>query len=358
MMRKATLLVLAAALLLFAGEGVYRAVRGRTAANVTCEDLVRGGWPSPTVHVTGCDILYGGIGYRGRDGRIDELLIPVQPADTHGQPARIVLSSRDAGALAIAGSVLGGAPATTREQSLEAMRKVVDHLGIATAFTGLGRTGSLDRLRTRRILSGLPVPVADTAVIVDLNGTADVLRPALALIGGGLIAGLAFWPVLRQAKPATAIDFPVEPAPIPDAPGSFAPQALARAAQRSSTHVSLPRLLLLALDVDKGPEAIETAPPLGSKLDVQEILVGIIQDLAPAEAPNILARADGSVRIDLGSSDPVVTAVLVARGEAGVALVKEVLLMTGWRAFAPKTGLFVTVGDLDALAALAAEEPL
>ena len=41
-----------------------------------------------------------------------------------------------------------------------------------------------------------------------------------------------------------------------------------------------------------------------------------------------------------------------------VALVKEVLLMTGWRAFAPKTGLFVSADDLEALAALAGEGPV
>jgi len=73
---------------------------------------------------------------------------------------------------------------------------------------------------------------------------------------------------------------------------------------------------------------------------------------------SVLARPDGSVQIDLGTRDPVATAVVVARGEAGVALVKEVLLMTGWRAFAPKTGLFVSVDDLDAVAALTADDPL
>ena len=41
-----------------------------------------------------------------------------------------------------------------------------------------------------------------------------------------------------------------------------------------------------------------------------------------------------------------------------MALVKEVILMTGWRAFAPKTGLFVGADDLEALAALAGEGPL
>jgi hypothetical protein len=123
-----------------------------------------------------------------------------------------------------------------------------------------------------------------------------------------------------------------------------------------STAVRLPQLLLLALDVSAGPEAIETAPPLGSRADVATILHGVIPDLVVSASP-ILIRPDGSVRIDLGSRDPVPTAVLVANGEAGVALVKEVLLMTGWRAFAPKTGLFVSIDDLDALAALAAEGP-
>jgi len=68
-----------------------------------------------------------------------------------------------------------------------------------------------------------------------------------------------------------------------------------------------------------------------------------------------LARPDGSLKVDLGSVDRVATVVVEAHGEAGIALVKEILLMTGWRAFAPKTGLFITTHDLEALAALAME---
>ena len=122
--------------------------------------------------------------------------------------------------------------------------------------------------------------------------------------------------------------------------------------------VSLPRLLLLALDVSSGPEAIETAPPLGSRAEVVAILRGVIPDLAFEPTRIVLSRPDGSVSVDLGPHDPVPTAVLEARGEAGAALVREVLIMTGWRAFAPKTGLFVSVDDLEALAALAAEGPV
>ena len=128
--------------------------------------------------------------------------------------------------------------------------------------------------------------------------------------------------------------------------------------RRKVIPVSLPRLLLLALDVSSGPEAIETAPPLGSRAEVVAILRGVIPDLAFEPTRAVLARPDGSVSVDLGPQDPVPTAVLEARGEAGAALVKEVLIMTGWRAFAPKTGLFVSADDLEALAALAAEGPV
>ena len=169
--------------------------------------------------------------------------------------------------------------------------------GLATEFTALARTGSIDRLRSRRILSGLSVAVADDAVILDLNGAPDFLRPVIALIAGSLLALLAFWPLPPPSGTAVVPETSVLPAThettFVEASETFAPQALARAARRRSTQVSLPRLLLLALAVDKGPEAIETAPPLGSRLEVTEILSGVIQDLAPAETQNVLARRDG-----------------------------------------------------------------
>jgi hypothetical protein len=230
-------------------------------------------------------------------------------------------------------------------------------------------------LRSRRILSGLPPPIADDAVILDLHGTPHYLLPVIAIVAGALLALAALWPLgAGRTRPAT----PPTPAPLPAPDGDpmhasqydpeFAfdeldqrapaqPTALPGGRTPPAAGVTLPRLLLLALDVSAGPEAIETAPPLGSRADVAAILHGVIPDLDISKSP-VLARPDGSVRIDLGPRDPVPTAVLVAHGEAGVALVKEVLLMTGWRAFAPKTGLFMSADDLDGLAALAAEGPV
>ena len=249
---------------------------------------------------------------------------------------------------------------------------------MSTSIDGLVRTGIIERLRSQRILSGLAPPIAANAVIVDLNGTPSFVRPGIALGLGTLLALLAFWPLKRERSAARPGGAPAMPSGLPppvlpaerassqfdpelafdELPGSRHAPVARRDRAPHAVPVSLPRLLLLALDVSAGPEAIETAPPLGSHDEVVAILCGVIPDFAVDRLHAVLARPDGSVKIALGPDDPVPTAVLEARGEAGVALVKEVLLMTGWRAFAPKTGLFVSAGDLEALAALAGEGPV
>jgi hypothetical protein len=372
-MLKLILLVPAAALLVFAGEGIYDAARGRQAVAIACDQLLRQRPPSPRLLVAGCEINYAGAGYRESGGQVEELFLPARPAGGQALPAPIVVATRDRAAIALARTVLGGGRVPTSQQSLDIMQKVVAGLNVSSVIDGLVRTGFLERFRSQRILSGLPPPIAADAVIVDLRGAPDFLRPGIALVAGALVTLLAFWPVRRGAERAAVVPPPPPvslppPVRLPEAASSqydpeLAFDELAHHPPPPETRpkaiaVSLPRLLLLALDVSAGPEAIETAPPLGSRAEVVEILRGVIPDLAVDQARPVLARPDGSVHVDLGAADPVPTAVLDARGEAGVALVKEVLLMTGWRAFAPKTGLFVSADDLEALAALAAEGPV
>jgi hypothetical protein len=367
------LLVPAVALLVFAGEGIYHAARGRQQVAVACDELRRGRPSAPRMLVAGCEINYAGAGYRESGGQVEELFLPARPAGGQAVPAPIVIATRDPAAITLARSVLGGGRVATSEQSLEAMRKVVAELRVSNVIDGLARTGVIERFRSRRILSGLATPIADDAVVVDLHGTPDFLLPSLALVAGTVLALFAIWPLRRDQAAADVIapSTPRPALPVEIAFSQYDPELafddLAEQANRptvqpdaspKSIPVSLPRLLLLALDVSAGPEAIETAPPLGSRVEVVAILRGVISDLCVDQARAVLARPDGSVRVDLGGHDPVPTAVLEARGEAGVALVKEVLLMTGWRAFVPKTGLFVSADDLDALAALAAERPV
>jgi len=372
-MLKLILLVPAAALLLLAGEGIYHAVAGRRQVAVACEELRREPPPSPRVLVAGCEINYAGAGYRESGGQVEELFLPARPAGGPAVPAPIVIATRDPAAIALARSVLGGGRIATSEQSVDAMRKVVAQLQVSNVIDGLVRTGVIERLRSRRILSGLAPPIADDAVVVDLRGAPDFLKPGVALVAAALLALLALWP-LRRGQPAADVELPVaslSPLPNDIESSQYDPELafdeLAEQSEASTVQpdvipkaipVSLPRLLLLALDVSSGPEAIETAPPLGSRAEVVAILRGVISDLAVDPSRGVLARPDGSVRVDLGRDDPIPTAVLEARGEAGVALVKEVLLMTGWRAFVPKTGLFVSADDLESLAALAGEGPV
>ena len=368
-MLKRLLLVPAAALLALGGDGVYRANLGGEQVAIACDQLARNRQSSPRLLITGCEIDLAAAGFRESGGQVEELFLPARPAGPP-LPAPIVVATRDPQALATARQIFGGERSPTTEQSLEAIRSVVAQLNIGTVIEGLARTGLVERFRSNRILSGLPPPVTDDAVIVDLHGRPDFLTPLLALLGGGLLAVAALWPLRRKAGSLeTPLGRPPAPLPVSDVDPMHASQydpefAFDELAVRHRAHVApnpnavrLPQLLLLALDVAAGPEAIETAPPLGSRAEVAAILHGVIPDLDVSASP-ILTRADGSVRIDLGRREPVPTAVLVANGEAGVALVKEVLLMTGWRAFAPKTGLFVTVDELDALAALAAEGPV
>ena len=377
-MIKLSLLVPAAASLVLAGEGIYHGVASRQPVAVSCDEFRRARPPSPRVIVTGCDINVAGAGYRESSGQVEELYLPARPAGNPAVAAPFVVATRDPAAIALARTVLGGGRSATSEQSLGVMQTVVAELRLTDAIDGLVRTGIIERLRSRRILSGLAPPIAENAPVVDLHGTPDFLTPGLALLAGALLALLAFWPARRGQSP-TAV---AEPAPTSNAmPIDFAPTSLEssqydpehafdelhelrefptrlHAASAHSSAVALPRLLLLAIDVSSGPEAIESAPPLGSRADVAAMLRGVISDLTGDERQSVLSRPDGSVKVDLGRSDPVPTVVVEARGEAGVALVKEVLLMTGWRAFAPKTGLFVGADDLEALAALAGEGPI
>lgn len=371
-MFKLSLLVPAAAALVLAGEGIYHAAASRQQVAVSCDEFRRARPASPRVLVTGCDINVASAGYRESSGQVEELYLPARPTGNQAVAAPFVVATRDPAAIALARTVLGGGRRATSEQSLGAMQRVVAQLRLTDAIDGLVRTGIIERLRSRRILSGLAPPIAENAPVVDLHGTPDFLMPGLALLTGALLALLAFWPP-RRGQPATAA---VEPTATSQAlPIGFEPASL-ESSQYDPEHafselrefptglhsrssaVSLPRLLLLAIDVTSGPEAIESAPPLGSRADVAAMLRGVISDLTGDERHSVLSRPDGSVRVDLGRSDPVPTVVVEARGEAGVALVKEVLLMTGWRAFAPKTGLFVSADDLEALAALAGEGPL
>lgn len=113
-------------------------------------------------------------------------------------------------------------------------------------------------------------------------------------------------------------------------------------------------LLLLNLAPADTAAHIETAPPLGSRDEVirtiGEAIPGIRFDGAAGEA-----GGDGHrVTVDIGRDDPVHAAVATAEGDAGLALLQQLLERTRWRAYAPREGKFI---EPDALDLFALSEP-
>jgi hypothetical protein len=392
-------------LLALGSEGLFHAARGRQQAIVTCDEFARARPSSIRVRVSGCEPDYAHAAYRESGTTLEELFLPVRPAGQPTRPATIVVATSDPAALAIARRVLGGT--ATSEQSLAAMKRVADYLGLSIAVDGVVRAGSIERLRSRRILSRLAESVAADAVVVDLRATPDLLRSSLALAAGVALV-VVVWLLMRRptSRPTTVAAAPSAAAIAGGQTGvgvgsewgqtgvgvvpewgqsgdkerpewdqratSVAPargQSGARVGpewgqtgvgvesdpREPRVTVMLPKLLLLNVDVLAGPEAVESAAPLGGRNDVTAILAGVIPGLESVGGTRVLARADGSIKLDIGTQDPVATVVAEVHGQAGVALIKELLLMTGWRAFAPKTGLFVSTEDLESLAALATE---
>jgi hypothetical protein len=141
-------------------------------------------------------------------------------------------------------------------------------------------------------------------------------------------------------------DPPADPAPgdeAAEAAHAEIDQGLRDAAQQPR----LRGLLILNLPPAAGPEHIEEAPVLGAR----EAVVARIREAAPGLEFNAggrgeIAAVDHDLRIEIGSADPVATAVVAASGRAGIDILRGLLIRTGWRAYAPRTGSFVDPDDL------------
>jgi hypothetical protein len=115
-------------------------------------------------------------------------------------------------------------------------------------------------------------------------------------------------------------------------------------------------LLLLNLQPADGAEQIESAPPLGRRTDVVNAIRTAVPGIEFDAGRGELAKPDGRVTIDLGSHDPVHAAVAAAEGDSGIEMLRGLLEQCRWRAYAPKTGVFVAPEALD-LFALPQGEP-
>jgi hypothetical protein len=351
-MAKAALLVSGLLLVAFGSERLFYAATNRQQATVTCEAFAASPPQNLWLRVTGCEIDYIGAGFREWRGRIVELYFPARPAGwEQTRPAPIVATTSDPDVLALAETTIGDGRTPDQEQFLVMMLKIVTALRAARVIDGYAKATLLDRLSANNALTGLSTPISPDVVVIDLNAKPPVLVPAAATLAGVALLGGFF--VLRSKRRAAKARAPVR-TPAAAKTASAAPgvepeheRSTYVAASRTPPPAMPPsmrlRVMLLNLPADAGPEAIEGAPPLGERSDVIALLSRIVAGLSfDAGGTGTINRREFQLTIDVGPTTPIYTVVLDARGAAALQMIKRILEQTRWRAFAARTGEFIT----------------
>ena len=327
MLLRAALVLIGLPLLLHGAEGLYVALANRSLEELSCDDYVSYGAPRSWVRITGCQLDYLNAGYRdAADGvwqrvlpasgfRVSELLFPARPRGTASTaPVHLVVATRDPAVLAIAERTFAGSGNKDQESFLVTMLQVVTAMRAAQQIDGMLRR-PIAMLASRGSLSAIQAPLADDVAVLDLHERPGALRPGLEVAGG--LSALSLAMLLRR-----------------------------RARKTVATKMSGPQLLLLNLPFGASMNDIEHAPPLGTQDEVRSLIVMSLPGIAFDDTGRgTFTVFSGSVEVDVRTEDPVHTAVVTVRGAAAPA-VARLLDETGWLAYAPKVGVFVSQRDL------------
>ena len=328
MVLRVALVLVSLALIVHGSEGLYVGLQSRNLEEVSCEDFHDIGVSSSWVRITGCELDYLNVGYRDGSSTpwqrflpnsgqgISELLFPVRARGTDPDtPVKLIVSTRDPVVLALAERTVAGNGNKDQESFLVTMLQVVTAMRASRQIDGMLR-GPLAQLRGRGAIEAIHAIRADDVAVLDLHERPSTLIPAAEVLAG--LLGLALFVSWRRRSRKV--------------------QAISR--------VSGPRLMLLNLGPGATTHDIEFAPPLGTQDEVRSLMVLSLPGISFDDSGRgtFTVRA-GSVEIDLRADDPVYTAVVTVRGYATPA-VARLLDETGWQAYAPHPGIFVTSHDL------------
>lgn len=334
-MLRIVMLLLGGVLLVVGGRGLLRTSGEQQPKTMSCERFIHERAETRWLRLGNCEIDYVGAGYRENlRGQIAELFFPVRPAGRRGGPVVIIAATRDARALEIAQQTIGGGRQPDQEQFLVMMLKIVTSLRASREIVGYARSGPLERMQARRLVTGLGVPVDDSFVVIDLYRRPSRVAPAVQASAGAVALATALVLHRRRRRPRSGAPAgPLVPAPRPAGePSAF----------RGLMVLNLPAAATAAM--------IENAPPLGTRQHVVQTLRAAIPGLVADDRGRcVLVRPDCSVSIDLGRDEPVATAVVDAEGIAARAVLRATLEATGWRLFVPRRGVFFDPDRLDVL---------
>ena len=337
MIARIALLLVSIPLLVHGADGLNHSLRSRSQVVVSCEAFAQQRPSSHWVRITGCDADYLRAGYRESGGRITELLLPMTAPDVPANaPVSLIASSTDPEVLALTEQAVRGPGATSQNAFLLAMLQVVTETGAAREVVGLARS-PLEMVRSRGALDAIRAPLAEHVVVVDLGRRPGPLLPGIALVAGlqALVTAVVLSMRARQRTHAAA------PALSPEG----APAMSANAAPRPTPEFR--RLMLVNLPPNAAASELENATPLGTQHAVRAALAQVLPGITFNDhGLGQFNRADHTMLFDLGDGPQVWTATVDVTGDAAPEALRDLIMQTGWRAYAPRLGRFITAADL------------
>lgn len=107
------------------------------------------------------------------------------------------------------------------------------------------------------------------------------------------------------------------------------------------------RLMLVNLPPNAALSALEQAPPLGAQAAVRSALERVLPGIKFNDhGLGQFNGADHSILMDLGVAPEVWAATIDVTGNAAPAALRRLITQTGWRAYAPRLGRFITADDV------------
>ena len=337
MIARISLLLVSIPLLVHGADGLYHALRSRSQVVISCEAFAQQRPSSHWVRITGCDADYLRAGYRESGGRITELLLPMTAPDVPANgPVSLIASSTDPEVLALTEQAVRGPGATTQNAFLLAMLQVVTETGAAREVVGLARS-PVEMIRSRGALDAIRAPLADNVVVVDLGRRPGRLLPGIAFVAGMLALLMAVVLSIRARRTTDAA--------VAGLSAEGTPATSVSAAPRQTPEFR--RLMLVNLPPTAAAAELENATPLGTQHSVRSALAQVLPGITFNDhGLGQFNHADHTMLFDLGDGAQVWTATVDVTGDAAPEALRDLIMQTGWRAYAPRLGRFITAADL------------
>lgn len=201
-------------------------------------------------------------------------------------------------------------------------------------------------VRIALLLVGLPLLAhGGEALYQSLRGlrSGSPMLPAIEA-GAGALALVAAIVLSIRARRAAAAD---GQSPSAAAETSEPSAARARIAPATRASQEFRRLMLVNLPPYAALSALEDAPPLGPQAGVRSSLAQVLPGITFNDHGLGQFNADDhSILMDLGVEPQVWAATVDVTGEAAPKALRHLITQTGWRAYAPRLGRFITADDL------------